>query len=106
MIVIFSWVISLKYIIFYASGDSGILGYNESCNRARSLHRKWSCSSRTLGDDMLAARCLMLNSYLIDRYFSVRLTTNIGDASCRPMKFMEGTASEVGGLETTEYRFE
>ena len=25
MIVIFSWVISLKYIIFYASGDSGIL---------------------------------------------------------------------------------
>ena len=33
---------------------------------ARSLHRKWSCSSRTLGDDMLAARCLMLNSYLID----------------------------------------
>ena len=28
---------------------------------------------------MLAARCLMLNSYLIDRYFSVHLTTNIGD---------------------------
>ena len=34
--------------------------------------------SRTLGDDMLAARCLMLNSYLIDN-FSVHLTTNIGD---------------------------
>ena len=33
---------------------------------ARSLHRKWSCISRTLGDDMLAARCLVLNSYLID----------------------------------------
>ena len=33
----------------------------------------------TLGDAVLAARCLMLNSYLIDRYFSVRLTTNIGD---------------------------
>ena len=45
----------------------------------RFLHRKWSCISRTLGDDMLAARCLMLNSYLIDRYFSVHLTTNIGD---------------------------
>ena len=29
---------------------------------ARSLHRKGSCSSRTLGDDMLAARCLMQNS--------------------------------------------
>ena len=28
---------------------------------------------------MLAARCLMLNSYMIDRYFSVHLTTNIGD---------------------------
>ena len=28
---------------------------------------------------MLAARCLMLNSDLIDRYFSVHLTTNIGD---------------------------
>ena len=44
--------------------------------------RKWSCSSRTLGDDMFAARwtrCLLLNSYLIDRYFSVHLTTNIGD---------------------------
>ena len=27
---------------------------------------------------MLAARCLMLNSYLIDN-FSVHLTTNIGD---------------------------
>ena len=39
----------------------------------------WSCGSRTLGEDMLAARCLMLNSYLIDRYFSVHLTTNIGD---------------------------
>ena len=24
--------------------------------RARSLHRKWSCISRTLGDEMLAAR--------------------------------------------------
>ena len=35
---------------------------------------------RTLGDDMLAARCLMLNSYLIDRYFSVHL--------------MNGTASD------------
>ena len=46
---------------------------------ARSLHRSWSCSSRTLGGDMLAARCLMLNSYLIDRYFSVHLTTYIGD---------------------------
>ena len=46
---------------------------------ARFLHRKWSCISRTLGDDMLAARCLMLNSHLIDRYFSVHLTTNIGD---------------------------
>ena len=43
---------------------------------ARSLHKKWSCSSRTLGDDMLAARCLMLNSYLMARYFSVHLTTN------------------------------
>jgi len=39
----------------------------------------WSCGSRTLGEDMLAARCLMLNSYLIDRYFSVHLTTNKGD---------------------------
>ena len=48
-------------------------------NRAHSLHRKWSCNSRTLGDDMLAARCLVLNSYLIDRYFSVHLTTKIGD---------------------------
>ena len=46
---------------------------------AHSLHRKWSCISRTLGDDMLAARCLMLNSYLIDRYFFVHLTINIGD---------------------------
>ena len=27
---------------------------------------------------MLAPRCLMLNSYLIDRYFSVHLMTNIG----------------------------
>ena len=44
---------------------------------AHSLHRKWSCISRTLGDDMLAARCLVLNSYLIDRYFSVHFTTNI-----------------------------
>ena len=47
--------------------------------RARFLQRKWSCISRTLGDDILSARCLMLNSYLIDRYFSVDLTTNIGD---------------------------
>ena len=28
---------------------------------------------------MFAARCLVLNSYLIDRYFSVHLTTNMGD---------------------------
>ena len=28
---------------------------------------------------MLAARCLVLNSYLIDRYFSVHFTTKIGD---------------------------
>jgi len=28
---------------------------------------------------MLAAKCFVLNSYLIDRYFSVNLTTNIGD---------------------------
>ena len=27
---------------------------------------------------MLAARCLVLNSYLIDRYFSLHFTTNIG----------------------------
>ena len=74
---------------------------------ARPLHRKWSCSSRTLGDDMLASRCLVLNSDLIDispyiwwqyrrrqvidqcslwkerpqidRYFSLHLTTNMGD---------------------------
>ena len=50
-----------------------------SLPRARSLHRKWLCSSRTLEDDMLADRCLMLNSYLIDRYFSLHMTTNIGD---------------------------
>ena len=30
---------------------------------------------------MLAARCLMLNSYLIDRYFSVHFTTNLGDVN-------------------------
>ena len=47
--------------------------------RARFLHRKWSCISRTLGDDMLAARCRMLTPYMKDRYFSVHLTTNIGD---------------------------
>ena len=47
-------------------------------SRARSLYRQWSCSSRTLGDDMLADRCLALNSYLIDN-FTVHLTTNIGD---------------------------
>jgi len=28
---------------------------------------------------MMAARCLMLNSYLKDRYFSVHLTTDIED---------------------------
>ena len=28
---------------------------------------------------MLAARCLVQNSYLIDRYLSVHLTINIGD---------------------------
>ena len=45
--------------------------------RASSLfYGQWSCSSRTLGDNMLAARCLLLNSYLIDN-FSVHLT-NIG----------------------------
>ena len=48
-------------------------------SRAHSLHWKWSCISRTLGDDMLAARCLVLNSYLIDWYFSVHFTTKIGD---------------------------
>ena len=48
-------------------------------SRAHSLHRKWSCISRTLGDNMFGARCFVLNSYLIDRYFSVHLTTNIGD---------------------------
>ena len=64
--------------------------------KARFLHRKWSCISRTLGDDMLAARCLMLNSHLIDRYFSVHLTTNIGDVKLSTnVQFMEGTASEV-----------
>ena len=30
---------------------------------------------------MLAARCLVLNSYLIDRYFSVHFTTKIGDVN-------------------------
>ena len=48
-------------------------------HRAHYLHRKGLCISCTLGDDMLASRCLMLYSYLIDRYFSVHLTTNIGD---------------------------
>ena len=42
--------------------------------RARSLHRKWPCTSLTLGDDMSHTK-----SYLIDRYFSVHLTANIGD---------------------------
>ena len=46
---------------------------------ARFLHGKWSCSWRTLGDDMLTTRCPMLNSSLIDRYFSVHLMINIGD---------------------------
>ena len=63
------------------------------CMTARFLHRLWSCNSRTSGDDMLAARCPMLNSYLIDRYFAVHLTTIIETSSCRPIKLMEGTAS-------------
>ena len=49
------------YVNFYLQRE-----YEEYINHfwARSLHRYWSCSSRTLGDDMLAARCLVLNSYL------------------------------------------
>ena len=31
------------------------------------MFKQWSCCSRTLGDDSLAARCLTQNSYLIDR---------------------------------------
>ena len=69
---LFLFLLSIRILYFILVLQAGLTTW------ARSLHRKWSCSSRTLGDDMLAARCLMLNSYLIDRYFSVHLTTNIG----------------------------
>ena len=54
--------------------------------------RKCSCSSRTLGGDMLAVKCLVLKFYLIDRYFSVHLTTKIGDVKLSTNVFMDGTA--------------
>ena len=63
----------VRFVSIYRGRHFPYIGYTSEPD----LHRKWSCSSRTLGDDMLAARCLMLNSYLIDRYFSVHLTTNV-----------------------------
>ena len=39
--------------------------------RARTLHRKWSCGSRTLVEDMLATKCLMLN-FKLYRYIVLR----------------------------------
>ena len=76
-----------------------------SLPRACSLHRKWLCSTRTLQEDMLAARCLMLNSYLIDRYFSLHMTTNIGD-----VKFSNNLVYGRNGLrqrkiQTVERKF-
>ena len=44
---------------------------------------------------MLAARCLVLNFYLIDRYFYVHLTTNIRDVKLSTNVVYGRTASDL-----------
>ena len=72
-------------------------------SRVRSLHR---LSGRLvhvlLGDDVLAARCLMLNSYLIDRFlrtFNDQYRRREVVDQCS----LEGTASELNRVVIWEF---